>query len=79
MTSSFNYNRTSAESIEEMKNFQSRIKNSRNKITAYDPKNLDLDNQKIDSFLKMNPANITYAEYIKALRDLPLRVKAVII
>ena len=55
--------------------FQSKIKKSRKLISKYDPENVNADNQKIDSFLKMNPANTTYAEYIKAVQDLPLSVK----
>ena len=60
---------------ERIKYFQSRIKGQRNRISKYDPKNVDADNKKIDSFLKIDPENITYAKCVKALQNLPLSVK----
>jgi len=56
---------------------QTKIKEHRKYIELYDPENAKKDKPNIDSFLKLNKNN-TYAEYIKAIRDLPLSAKVIV-
>jgi hypothetical protein len=56
---------------------QTKIKEHRKYIEDYDPENAKKDKPKIDAFLKINKNN-TYAEYIKAIRDLPFSAKVIV-
>ena len=56
---------------------QKNIKKYRENIDEYDPENTEIDKPKIDAFLKLNK-DITYSEYIRAIRNLPSSVKRVV-
>ena len=56
---------------------QKHISHYRKYIEHYNPENTEIDKPKIDAFLKLNKDN-TYAEYIQAIRNLPISVKKVV-
>ena len=66
-------------------NFEDRINMNKNgiecfreEIDNYEPESTKEDNSKIDAYLKITRDN-TYAEYINAVKDLPVSVKVIIV
>ena len=53
------------------------IRKHRDLIENYNPETIEIDEPNIDAFLKLNKNN-TYAEYIRAIRNLPISVKKII-